>query len=165
VSKVSKGTRISGSSVSSSIKNNTGRKYSDVLKLSWKNSTKEQKAYHTMFAILCNRIRQGGVTDMNEFINGLPAATREDANISISKPTTIPLINGGRMTLESFYSSFSQEHSQLVPQPPNQFQTSSGTTSCNHSFVQYPFKGYGIPRLMVAFPETSYNSYIESYYR
>ena len=166
ISNVESGTRISGEYVAKSVTNNTGRKYDDVLKLNWDNATDKQKVYHTMFALLCDNVRGGGITDLNGFINGLPENTGDAACVKVDNLTQIPLVNGERMNITSYTSSFSKKHSQIGnPQPPKQFINSDGTYSFNHTFEQYPAKSYGIQRLLVAFPSRYFESYVKSYYK
>ncbi len=165
ITKVKKGTRISGDIVASSVTNKTGRKYNDVLKINW-NASKDQKVYHVMFAILCNKVKSGEcVTNFNQFINGLRPDTGADACFSVKRPVEIPLTDGKTMYLQFFDATFSRRFPQVISQPLSQFDNSDGESrSYNQQFHQYPAHGSGIPRLLIAFPEKYQDSYYKDYY-
>ena len=168
ISDVKKGTTISGDVVAKSVTNNTGRKYDDVLKLNWNSATNKQKVYHIMFALLCDHERGEGITDMNQFISGLPKDLGAAAYFKISGLTQIPLKNGERMYLTSFYSSFSKRFSKIGdPQMLKQFTNELFGEQYNQKFLQ-PIVGgkkFEIEQILISFEAKYYEQYTKSYYK
>ena len=164
IDKVSEGTRISGDIIATTVTNNTGRRYNDVLKLNWQGSTDKQKVYHTMFAILSTHIRsRDPFVDLNQFLANIPSSVGDHSCFKASGSFNIPLLNGETMDIEYFNGVISSQSSKIQANKFVEFERSDGSFACRHEFVKYPKKGASIPKIFIVFPENFSNIYDKTY--
>ena len=164
IDKVSEGTRISGDIIATTVTNNTGRRYNDVLKLNWQGSTDKQKVYHTMFAILSTHIRsRDPFVDLNQFLANIPSSVGDYSCFKASGSFNIPLLNGETMDIEYFNGVISSQSSKIQANNFVEFERSDGSFACRHEFVKYPKKGASIPKIFIVFPENFSNIYDKTY--
>ncbi|MBR5778732.1 MAG: RHS repeat-associated core domain-containing protein [Bacteroidales bacterium] len=164
IDKVSKGTRISGDIIAKSVTNNTNRRYDDVLKLNWRESTDKQKIYHVMFAILSTHIRnRDSFVDLNQFLVNIPSSVGEHSCFKASGSFDIPLLNGETMDIEYFNAVICTQSSKIQANKFAEFERSDGSFVCRHEFVKYPKKGAPIQKIFIVFLANFSNIYDKTY--
>ncbi len=153
---IAEGTKISGDAV----ENVTG---SDILKLDIKSkqTTPQRFVYQAMFGVLHNKVSGGDFyTDMNNYIK-LEGSTGANNCRAYEGNLKIPLLDGNKMAITKFSSSFSKEYSTI--HPDGLFIHNFDGVSSRQNYSRHNGAITQIPKMQIIMPNSAADNFTKTY--